>query len=459
MNSISKLLIAVPLCCLIAACTDDRNNFMVDDSISYVNQDKVVDISVFSEKYDLSVVKSGKGESSATVGIAFPDTALTSFNTANGTDFVPLSTDLFSISSSKLSFDKREVRKIAEITWKADAVVPVLKSGDYAIPCSLSASGVEVNDDRNLVMICPKLSKVSMADTLAGTLNPTAVETQIDTLTGEINVDYPIDNKDIQLSLAIDNTLVDSYNTSHGTSYTQAPDGLITVLDKSVTISEGESSVTFRYALSSSKFYSDGAMLPFTAYLVPISIVSTSISGLPIAVSTMYVPIKNESKTLMGPWTVLEGVDLCYAKEDGAPAWGAAFTVDRLVDGNPATEWISPFRHDITFPMTFVFDLGGMHLFQDFWIKDFSTNQGNYRQYEMYIAKEYNGADTQWSLIASGERDYTWTNGGGLYEFPVQNLVIGRYLKFVIVKPEYSTASGDYQYGRGKLSELYGTGL
>jgi hypothetical protein len=75
MKTIFKISLISLAICSVCACTDDRNNFMVDDSISYASKTTVAEVSVFSEKYDMSVIKSGKGMTSATnVSIAYPDT-------------------------------------------------------------------------------------------------------------------------------------------------------------------------------------------------------------------------------------------------------------------------------------------------------------------------------------------------------------------------------------------------
>jgi hypothetical protein len=47
----------------------------------------------------------------------------------------------------------------------------------------------------------------------------------VDTLTGEVDIDYPIVGKDLTLGIAIDNSMVAAYNTANGTTYSTAPDG------------------------------------------------------------------------------------------------------------------------------------------------------------------------------------------------------------------------------------------
>ena len=60
---------------------------------------------------------------------------------------------------------------------------------------------------------------------------------------------------------------------------------------------------------------------------------------------------------------------------------------------------------------------------------------------------------------AKGKRDFKWTGKPTDYDFPVQTLSAGRYLKFQIMKAEYDMTKGDYQFGRGKLGDVYGEGL
>lgn len=442
----------------LSSCSSDIDNNMVDDQISYLKGDVVRSVSVFDEKYDLSVIKSGKGRTDATVTIAFADTALTNYNTSKGTAYRFLPSEHYSLSTSLLNFGKSDAREISELSWKQDKVLSAIGDDEnYAIPCKIFSKGTASNLSNDLVILNLKKSSVTMDTQLAATLTPTADETLVDTLTSSISMDYPISNKSLEVNLEIDNSLIAAYNSANGTSYTEAPKGLISLPSSSVTIDGGQASVEFKYVITGSKFFDNGSLISFSSYLVPVKIASTSISGVGVKNQVMFIPVKNETKVLMGPWKVIEGADQCYGREEGSPNWAKGYLVDRMVDGNLATEWISKFQSDNTFPMAFVFDMGSMHLFNVFKIKDHGTFQGNYREYEIYMAKDYKEAATEWVKVASGKRGYGWTSGGGLYDFNVQKTYVGRYLKFVIVKPESS--AGDYAHGRGKLSEIYGEGL
>ena len=81
------LLAALVVPAAMGACTDERNNFMVDDSVSFVDSDGTwaenkgyVSTPVYNEKYEFPVVKNGKGLSGTTVRIEASESALDAFN-------------------------------------------------------------------------------------------------------------------------------------------------------------------------------------------------------------------------------------------------------------------------------------------------------------------------------------------------------------------------------------------
>ena len=45
------------------ACKDERNNYMVDDTISFLATDnQLINVALYNEECDLTVIKSGKGQ-------------------------------------------------------------------------------------------------------------------------------------------------------------------------------------------------------------------------------------------------------------------------------------------------------------------------------------------------------------------------------------------------------------
>lgn len=450
---------------LLAGCIDDRDNYMVDDMVSYVKPYGVQDVSVLDESFELTVIKSGKGCTSADVTVAVADTALQNYNARvrkSDPSYIGSATlgeSLFGLSCDRFQFSESDTRKIVDVSWDAVKVLPSLKEGDKAMPFKLFSTGTEVNADRDLVILHPVITTLKMDAVMAPGLTPSLNMAKKDTCSATMSLNIPVATKDIDIELAIDNSLVSAYNAANSTAYEAAPSGLVTLSEDKVAIGRGQSVATFKYILDVSKFYKDGTLMEFTSYLVPIKVKSVSVTGLELGENVMYVPITPlVEKTLMGPWKVIEGAELCYGREEGRPAWAAKYLVDRMVDGDLTTEWISIWEHDNVYPLVFAFDLGDSHLFKKFKIKDHQQYQSNLRDYEMYMASEYKGADTEWTLVAKGMRDGGWVSGGGTYDFPVQTQSIGRYLKFVILKTEVAW-TGDYIHGRGKLCEIYGEGL
>ena len=70
-----------------SACTDDRDNLMVNDQIGLLHS-TYTETEVFrgmDTPYQLFVIKSGKGKQEAEVSISVDETVLQSYNTDNGT--------------------------------------------------------------------------------------------------------------------------------------------------------------------------------------------------------------------------------------------------------------------------------------------------------------------------------------------------------------------------------------
>ncbi|MCI7141287.1 DUF1735 domain-containing protein [Alistipes sp.] len=460
------LLVAMVVPAVMGACKDDRNNYMVDDSISYVDSDGTWEeskgyftVPVYDEKYVFPVVKNGKGLSSTTVRLEASESALAAYNTANETNYVALPENCYTFETKQLSFSKDDIRKFATITWDMSAVAALDPDTDYVIPVQLvsSASDVPVSEDRSLMLLNLQLADVSMALLESGT---TSIQNGAFVYNGNVSLSVPVSTMDVEVKYTVDTdpALVEAYNAANGTSFEVASEGFASMSAASSVIKAGETTAPFGCQLNLNELTSSIDKLD-NGVLVPVRITSAT-SGVNVATEVLYIPVKNG--VVKGPWTLLEGENLCYGLDPNETAeWAKKYTADKLFDGSSEVdhEWISLFKTQNVFPLTFVVDMGAAHIFTNFIISDYSTHQGNYRDYELYVAEEYNGADTEWTLVAKGMRDYHWTGKPTDYDFPVQKLSAGRYLKFQIMKAEYDMSAGDFQYGRGKLGDVYGEGL
>lgn len=458
-NMWKLLIVALIASTALVGCKDERDNFMVDDTISFINTENYATVSVYNEKYDFPVMKNGKGFSGATAHLTVSETALDEYNAANATNYVTMPENCYKFSATTLKFAKDDLRKIVELSWDETAVLALDKSKDYVVPVQLSVDNgsVQVSEGLDLLIVHPKLSSVSMEKTLAASLLPSAAGDAI-SCDGNVVLDNPISVMDVTVNFTIDNSLIAAYNEANGTDYIAAPDGFATMASATSQIAAGQTSAPFTCNFDSDLLFAGSELKVTGNMLVPIRISSTSVDGLGISNGVMYVPFTMD-KELKGPWTLLEGEENCYARDPLAPSWASGYTADKLFDGEITAghEWISWFASPIEFPMTFVVDMGTRQVFTNFLISDYSTHQGNLREYEIYTAEEYDGENTQWNLVASGKRSYGWTGVATVYDYPVQKYFAGRYLKFQIMKAESTV--GDFLYGRGKLADVQGVGF
>lgn len=467
-----KLLIAALIASTLSvACKDERDNFMVDDSISFVNTENYTSVSVYNEKCTLPVVKNGKGKQSASVTLSAWQEGLDAYNDEWQTNYVALPENCYKFTP-KVSFGEKDTRKFIDITWDADAVFALDDTKNYVIPIRVSVDNdaLAVDKNRELMLINLRRAQIGMDAMAEDEYSPSASRKPVD-CSGTISLADPISVMDVTVNYEIDNTLVEAYNDSKGTDYKTAPEGLVSLAAKSSVIAAGQTSATFSCQINSAMLFEGNELksVDENKYLVPVRLTSFSLDGIAITNEVAYIPIVM-NKAVRGPWTVLEGGDVCYAKDPNVappvPAWIAGYTTEKLFDGSFANEFIPYWNTDNVFPAVFVADMGDSRVFTKFRISDSYNYQGNALNYEIYTAETYNGASTTWNLVASGKRDYEWANVGTnkddprlIYDYPVQKMIAGRYLKFVILKAERFESTGDYIHGRYKLGDVQGMGF
>ncbi|WP_290535760.1 DUF1735 domain-containing protein [Alistipes sp.] len=470
------LLVAMALPAVMGSCKDDRNNYMVDDSISFVDSDGsweatddkargYISVPVYTS-YTFPVVKNGKGLSGTTVRIEASESALVAFNEANGTDFALLPETCYTFETKQLNFSKDDIRKYVTISWNMDGVFELDPATNYVVPIQLvsTASDVPVSEDRSLMLLHPEVSRVSMQLLETGT---TTVENGTFVYNGNVTLSSPVPVSDITIEYAIDDdpALVEAYNKANGTSYEVVPTGFASMVDDSAVIKANETEVPFACQLNLDKLLASVDKME-TGILIPVRISSVS-KGAFVAEGSdiVYFPIVNSpiSGSKESPWQILEGEELAWVNDpnrDPKPSYIDSYLASNLFNGASigGDSFIPWWNTPITYPLAFVADMGAAHLFSKFIITDTTDNQGSYRDYEIYIAEEYKGEDTEWTLIASGLRDWNGEQATGVeqpYDYPVQKIAVGRYLKFVIVKCE----EGSQNPNKGKLGDVAGVGL
>ena len=319
----------------LAGCEDNRNNFMVDDTLSFVNEEQYAGVSVYNGKYEFAILKNGKGQQSAKALLSVSETALAEYNAANGTNYAVLPANCYKLSSSTIGFSDGDTRKFVEVTWDDAAIFALGEGTEYAIPLELTTvnDALAVDANRNVKIINPKRASIGMEKELATPFHPTATHEEI-TFDGNIVLDNAITTMDLTVNYAIDNSLVEAYNQANGTNYLAAPEGFARLDAASSQIAAGETTAKFSGKINSDKLFTGSNLDIVGDLLVPVRITSASLDGITVTTEVMYVPFSMD-KELKGPWKLLEGEDNCYAKDpnNGGAAWIMQYTADKLFDG------------------------------------------------------------------------------------------------------------------------------
>ena len=277
------MLAALVVPAAMGACTDERNNFMVDDSVSFVDSDGTwaenkgyVSTPVYNEKYEFPVVKNGKGLSGTTVRIEASESALDAFNEANGTNYELLPSNCYQFTATELRFSEKEVRKFAGLTWKMSDVTALDAYTDYVIPIQLTSSSndVPVSEDRGLMLRHLEIAKVSRE---LSTDEATTVKNGTFIYNGNVKLSTTVPTMDVEVKYAVDTdaSLVDAYNKANGTSYLAAPAGFASTVAASSVIAAGESSAAFGCQLNPDKLLENVDKLD-AGVLIPVRISAVS---------------------------------------------------------------------------------------------------------------------------------------------------------------------------------------
>ena len=277
-----KLLSILSGVLLLGGCfPDERNNFMVPDSLGLNALENVVEASVHTGACALGVVKSGKGQSAARIHVVQDEQVylplLTAYNTQKGTAYEAVQSNLFTVSNASLSFSEKEVSKTLTINWNPEQLAEYIGTNtNYVIPVLIESDtpDVKLRDDRKFGLIHLNRSAISVSQTsVPRVLEAKDVEAETEhqeDLVLDVTLTPAIQHLGVSFPVCIDNTLIESYNQAHSTTFVQAPEGLVTILDANALIAEGAKGGTFRIRLDKSVLLEGGKLPVFPDYLIPV---------------------------------------------------------------------------------------------------------------------------------------------------------------------------------------------
>lgn len=276
-----KTIIWLAAVLLLTGCIrDERDNFMVPDSFGINADDLLEETSVHTGNYVLGISKSGKGQASGKVSISLAETALPDYNEAHETDFKAVLPSLVSFDQEMLDFSVEDVTRTFTISWDPELMAQfIAEDTRYVIPLRIQSQDLTVNEGRELVLLHLNRSGVSVPQTNVSRVveakdvepGPGGEQPELqETLILDVNLKPNVKYLGLSFPVCVDNSLIDSYNQAHQTSYVPAPDGLVTLLDNEAVIEEGAIGGNFRVLLDKSVLMKDGKLGEFPDYLIPV---------------------------------------------------------------------------------------------------------------------------------------------------------------------------------------------
>lgn len=348
-----------------AACTDERDNFMVNDQIGLLNP-TYTETEVFrgmDTPYQLYVVKSGKGKQETEVSITVDEAVLHKYNEDNGASIQLLPTDCYTILQPTLRLSDSDYRKAFDIKWNVDRLSVLLSTGDeYALPIHMSVAqnSISVDNERLTTIIVPAIKEPFLQMDVPGMspvtdFMPTFTDLNERELFVKIRTNYSND-EDLSFQIEVDPKLITDYNTVHGTDYKMLPENSFTVDNKGVILAGMEETyIKIKYH-KKGLIPEEGTYL-FGDYVLPLRITSVTKYGIdPDAASKLYTVKFQPDPIDKKEWSVIDYNNCCT--EDGGWYLNMGWGVESLIDNNPGTQWLC--RWDVIEPLPyyFVFDMG-----------------------------------------------------------------------------------------------------
>ena len=263
---------------------DERNNFMVSDSLGVISNNGVIEASVHTGSCTVGIVKSGKGLTEARVLVNRDAEACTplleQYNQEHNTSYQSVLGSLVEADQSELAFSASDVSRNLTLTWDADLMARFMGEGkNYVIPVLIESAtpDVKVNKGRDFLLIHLNRSSLELKQgTQVRSIERKNVEGEdaqlIEDMVLDLVIDNPLKGVDMTFPIGIDNSLIDQFNVGKQVVYQAAPDGLITLIDHSATIPGNNLSTVFHIRLDKSVLLKGGKYADFPPYVVPVRV-------------------------------------------------------------------------------------------------------------------------------------------------------------------------------------------
>lgn len=232
-----------------------------------------------------TVMKGGHGQNAATATLrAMTAEEFAEYQAESGKPYAMLSSDCYSFSadgqtsSTDLTFSAGENYKQVNVYVNAKALGEFMETFDGSlyspvVPVMLESSDATVNTESFESFILPVYSEPTLLITAAGAADNSYSLGPLAGRTFSATVQLPIENQwDITFELAVDPSVVASYNSMYGASYTSIDPSAVTG-NMTFTMPSGTNSMDVSMNIDPSK-------LADCNTVVPLRIVSTNVDGI-----------------------------------------------------------------------------------------------------------------------------------------------------------------------------------
>ena len=280
-----KSIICLAALLLLTGCfKDERNNFMVSDSLGVASNDGIVEATVHTGSCIVGIIKSGRGLSEARVRVNLDTETcaplLEAYNKSHKTAYESVMGSLVETTQSEFSFAASDASHNLELRWDAELMARYMgEKKNYVIPVLIESetADVAVAEGRNFILVHLNRSAVELKQSKqVRSIERKWVEGEGALLTEDIVLDFAINNplKGVELDfpVTIDNSLIPAFNEGQETPFQAAPEGLITLKDSSVVLPAKALSAAFHIRLDKGKLLKDGKLTEFPPYVVPVRI-------------------------------------------------------------------------------------------------------------------------------------------------------------------------------------------
>lgn len=216
---------------LLTACEKDHRNDNLTDPRVYIVNNGVQNAIYYDVEetidFDIYAYSSGYfGQPSEVKVVPDPD-AVEAFNAANGSSYTLLGEEYYQIVKDTGSITAEGRRATLTVRLDCKGIMALPYMNDYVLPLRLTATGTEINEKLNTILINPRMQETEVLAENAGVVESDLSATDANTL--EFTAYTEFNNKwDSEMEYEHGDAVLAAYNAEHGTQYIPLPESAYT---------------------------------------------------------------------------------------------------------------------------------------------------------------------------------------------------------------------------------------